>query len=85
MSLVEAVESGDELVALEALRNALAVQLESCDSGRDYASLSLRLMGALNRISEIKGKKPSAVSPLDEIASRRARKKPVRGGVKREA
>lgn len=85
MSLLEAVESDDELTALKALRKDLAKQLDDCDSKRDYAALSLRLQDTLKRISELKSKAPAAVSPLDEIASRRARKKPVRGGVKREA
>lgn len=85
MSLLDAVESDDELTALKALRKGLAIQIEVCESNRDYAALSLRLQDTLKRISEIQGKAPAATSPLDEIASRRARKKPVRGGVKREA
>ena len=83
MSLVDAVESDSELVALKALRKALAKQLDECESMRDYAALSLRLQDTLKRISELQGKSPARSSPLDEISARRERKKPVRGGVKR--
>lgn len=85
MKLSTAVESDDELKGLRALRRELAAQLEECDSKRDYASLSLRLMDVMERISELQKRKPLQVSTLDEIRSRRERKKPIRGGVKREA
>lgn len=85
MSLVEATESDDELKALRALRRSLAEQLDVCESNRDFAALSLRLQDTLKRISELKSTAPVAVSSLDEIRARRERKKPVRGGVKREA
>lgn len=85
MSLLKAVESDDELRALKALRRGLAEQLESCESKRDYAALSLRLQDTLKRISEIRSATPAQVSSLDEIRARRERKKPVRGGVKRES
>lgn len=85
MSLVDAVESDDELKALRKLRKDLAEQLEDCDSKRDYAALSLRLVGVLERITELKSRAPVQSSSLDEIRARRERKKPIRGGVKREA
>ena len=80
VSLLEAVESDDELTALKALRKDIATQLEDCDSKRDYAALSLRLQDTLKRITELKGRAPSKVSAVDEISARRARKKPIRGG-----
>lgn len=85
MGLLDAVESDDELKALRALRKEIATQLEDCDSKRDYASLSLRLQDTLKRISELKAAGPTKSSALDEIRARRERKKPVRGGVNREA
>lgn len=85
MSLLDAVESDDELKALRALRKALAAELEDCDSKRDYASLSLRLADTLKRITELKSVAPAESSALDEIRARRERKKPIRGGSKREA
>lgn len=84
MSLFEATETDDELKALRALRRSLALQLDACESNRDFAALSLRLQDTLKRISELKSSAPAAVSSLDEIRARRERKKPIRGGVKRE-
>ena len=85
MRLETAVESDDELRGLRALRRMLAKQLDECESNRDFAALSLRFQDCMKRISELQDKAPVARSPLDEIASRRERKKPIRGGVKREA
>lgn len=85
MKLETATESDDELKALRALRRELAKQLDDCDSKRDFAALSLRLMDVLERISVLQKQVPLAVSSLDEIRARRERKKPIRGGVKREA
>ena len=73
MALVDAAGSGSELTLLEALRDDLARQLDECDSSRDYAALSLRLMDAVKRISELQGEKPvERRSVLDELAKRRA-------------
>lgn len=85
MRLETATESDDELKALRALRRELAKQLDDCDSKRDFAALSLRLMDVLERVSVLQKQVPAAVSSLDEIRSRRERKKPIRGGAKREA
>ena len=85
MRLETATESDDELKALRALRRELAKQLDDCDSKRDFAALSLRLMDVLERISVLQRQVPAAVSSLDEIRARRERKKPIRGGSKREA
>ena len=84
MKLVTAVESDDELRALRALSRELAKRLDECESLRDYASLSLRLQDTLKRVSELKSVAPALVSSLDEIRARRERKKPIRGGAKRE-
>ena len=73
MSLSDAVASGSEVHALEALRDALATQLTDCESARDYAALSLRLMDCLARIAEIRGAEPVVrESVLDDLAKRRA-------------
>lgn len=73
MSLSDAVGSGSERRALEALRDALAAQLEECESARDYAALSLRLMDCLSRISVLEGAEPvERRSVLDDLAKRRA-------------
>lgn len=72
MSLVEAASSGDELKALQQLRDDLAQKLVECDSARDYASLSLRFMDALNRISDLQGEVPVVKgSVFDELQAQR--------------
>ena len=44
MNLQEAVETDDRRTILLALRQKLAEQLDYCESGRDVASISKRLM-----------------------------------------
>ena len=73
MSLSDAVGSGSERAALEALRDALATQLDECESARDYAALSLRLMDCLSRISALESAEPvERKTVLDDLAKRRA-------------
>lgn len=43
-NLVEAAKSGDKRATLIALRDKLAQTIQDCDSGRDMASNSKRLM-----------------------------------------
>ena len=43
-NLVEAAKSGDKRATLIALRDKLAQTIQECDSGRDMASNSKRLM-----------------------------------------
>lgn len=43
-SLTEAAKSGDKRATLIALRDILASTIESCESGRDMASNTKRLM-----------------------------------------
>ena len=70
--LVTAASEG-ELSALRALRDDLARQLEDCESGRDYAALSLRFMDALERITELESRAPKQEgTKYDELARRRA-------------
>lgn len=65
MSVIQAVESGDELQILYATRRAVAVELESCDSGRDIAALSNRMIELCERITELeKSRKPKRKSAL---------------------
>lgn len=85
-SLHEVVVAGVELDSLRALRDRLASDIDQCDSLRDMAALSMRLQDVLKRVSELESKAPAERSALDEIAERRkARKKPIRNGSKREA
>ncbi len=71
-SLAVAVGTGSRLVALRALRDRLARDLDETDSKRDVASLSQRLMDVLAQIDELGGgvpeKKPE--TSLDEFTRR---------------
>ena len=54
-SLVDAAASGNRLAALEALRGVLATRLAECESNRDVAALSARLLEVLSQIAEVAG------------------------------
>lgn len=79
-TLVEAAKSGNTLATLERLRDKLAEQIETCDSGRDMAALSRQLSQVLDQIDDVKrsnaGKDDKEV-PLNAILinvqNRRAR------------
>lgn len=66
----EAVTSGDRLESLKALADYLAEQLDNCESMRDAASLSLRLITTLEQIESLEPKKKSSV-----VASAKAKAK----------
>ena len=53
MNLVEAAASGDRRATLVALRDAIARTIQSCESGRDMASLSKRLMEVMDELDAI--------------------------------
>lgn len=53
MSLVEAAASGDRRATLIELRDAIARTIQSCESGRDMASLSKRLMEVMDELDAI--------------------------------
>lgn len=72
-SISEAVESGDELRILYATRKVVADELQTCESGRDIAALSNRMIELCERITELeKQRKPSKKTALDSV--RRIRK-----------
>lgn len=52
-NLVEAAKSGDKKETLIALRDILAQTIQECDSGRDMASNSKRLMEVIAEIEAI--------------------------------
>ena len=52
-NLVEAAKSGDKRATLIALRDKLAETIQNCDSGRDMASNSKRLMDVIEEIEQI--------------------------------
>lgn len=61
-NLIEAAKSGDKRATLIALRDKLAETIENCESGRDMASNSKRLMEVMAEIELLPDpevKKPS--------------------------
>ena len=60
--LVKAAQSGSKRETLEALRDKIADSIQGCESGRDVAALSKRLMEVMNEIDALP--KPKKDSPL---------------------
>ena len=60
--LIDAARSGDRRATLEALRDKLAAAVQDCESGRDVAALSKRLMEVMNELDSMPQQK--ADSPL---------------------
>ena len=54
ISLTEAAKSGNRKKILIALRDRLAATIENCESGRDMAANSKRLMEVVEELEEIK-------------------------------
>lgn len=71
MTIEEAVANGDELQILYETRTAIARQMDYCDSGRDMAALSNRMIELCERITELekqsKPKKKTALSSVRAI------------------
>ena len=61
--LVSAARSGSKRDTLEALRDKIASSIQDCESGRDVAALSKRLMEVMNEIDALPG-----LSEDDELA-----------------
>ena len=60
--LYAAAKSGNRRKTLECLRDELARTIAVCDSGRDMAALSKRLMEVMDELDSLP--KPKADSPL---------------------
>lgn len=54
ISLIEAAKSGNKKKTLIALRDKLAETIQNCESGRDMAANSKRLMEVMGELEEIK-------------------------------
>lgn len=78
MDLVEASDTGSRLTLLRALRERLARDLDECQSMRDVASLSQRLMDVAAQIDELGGgvAQPAEETGLDEFTKRRREQRP---------
>ena len=62
---MEAAKSGDRRRTLEALRDKLAASIQDCESGRDVAALSKRLMEVMGELDALP--QPSAEDELEEL------------------
>lgn len=69
------VQSGDRIASLEALRNKLANAIDLCESARDIAALSRQLTEVIAQIADLRPVQ-KAGDPVDEIAARRASRRP---------
>lgn len=66
-SLTEAVKSGDKRATLIALRDKIAETIETCESGRDMASNSKRLMEVIAEIEALPNPEAEKISKHDRL------------------
>ena len=64
-NLMDAARSGDRRATLEALRDKLAGSIQDCESGRDVAALSKRLMEVMGELDALP--RPSDGDELEEL------------------
>jgi hypothetical protein len=84
--LTAVAASGDRLDTLRALRDTLASAIDATESARDLAALSRQLTDVLEQVAECEKAAPKPKgTPLDELATRRAARRPVPSGRKRAA
>lgn len=68
MSMLRAVEDGDELAILTETRRIVAAQMDVCENGHDLSSLSDKMMKICERITELeKQRKPKHRTALDAV------------------
>ena len=67
--LVKAARSGNRRETLEALRDKIASSIQDCESGRDVAALSKRLMEVMGELDALP--KPKKESPLSKAKAKR--------------
>ena len=68
MSLMQAVEDGDELAILIETRRIVAEQMDACENGHDLSSLSDKMVRICERITELeKQRKPKHRTALDTV------------------
>lgn len=65
--LIEAAKSGNKRATLIALRDKLAETIQNCDSGRDMASNSKRLMEVMAEIEALPDEMQEKVSKHDRL------------------
>lgn len=69
-NLIDAAKSGDKRATLIALRDKLAETIQNCDSGRDMASNSKRLMEVMAEIEALPDPETQKISKHDRLKSK---------------
>ena len=70
-NLVEAAKSGNKRETLIALRDKLAYTIQNCDSGRDMASNSKRLMEVMSELEQLPDPEAKKESKHDRLKKKR--------------
>lgn len=66
-NLIEAAKSGDKRATLIALRDILAETIQRCESGRDMASNTKRLMEVMAELEQMPDPAEKKVSKHDRL------------------
>lgn len=69
-NLIEAAQSGDKRATLIALRDILAKTIQECDSGRDMASNTKRLMEVMAELEALPDPNAKKESKHDRLKKR---------------
>ena len=74
-NLVEAAKSGDKRATLIALRDILAQTIQNCESGRDMASNTKRLMEVMAELEALPDPAHTKVSKHDRLKQKHEARK----------
>lgn len=74
MNLVEAAKSGDKRATLIALRDKLAETIDNCESGRDMAANSKRLMEVMAELESLPDPEEIIISKHDRLKGKREKR-----------
>ena len=69
-NLVDAAKSGDKRQTLIALRDILAQTIQNCESGRDMASNTKRLMEVMAELETMPNPKEKKISKHDRLKAK---------------
>lgn len=69
-NLVEAVQSGDKRATLIALRDKIAMTIENCESGRDMAANTKRLMEVIAELEALPNPEEKKISKHDRLKAK---------------
>ena len=69
-NLIEAAKSGDKRETLIALRDILAATIQNCESGRDMASNTKRLMEVMAELEAMPDPEQKKISKHDRLKQR---------------